>query len=77
MIGVSGSHFECDGEDGADQQDLEHKVVKCGPKERAEFLGLERLAEVVSKESSSLIEVAGVEASLDIHLQFLTETFQA
>ena len=71
LVRVSERHVECERQKGADDEHLEHEVVKCGDEELAEALGLQRLSIVITKVFSSFNQVSLFKTPLQINFQLM------
>lgn len=77
LMGVCQQHVENDGEDGADQQHLDHEVVHGLLEDQEEGLHLQRLAVVVSERGGAVLEVEARETLLGVRLEQLQDVLHA
>ena len=77
LVGVSEDHVKGDGEDSANEEDLQHEVVQCLLEDLTESLGLEGSAVVVTEVCSAVGEVSRSEALFEVDIQERGESFAA
>ena len=73
VFGVCANVLEDEGASGGNDEDFEHKVVKCLPEDPAEAVSLQRLANVVAESPRAIRERAARNTRGQIHFKLVTD----